>query len=455
MMSFETDRLGDEIAVMAANIEAAEYRLIIKIGEFDARDGWVPEGALSCAEWLSWRIGLGLVQAREKVRVARALPGLPRISKAFEEARISYSKVRAITRVATPENEEMLVDLATEATAALLERICRKFRGVLEVERERETPEEADRRRAVRLDHLDDGRVRITATLPAEEGARFMAAIEAARDVEAREQAGAEERPAEDNASRASAEASVEGKRRPTLADGLMIVAESFLLTGAGRRSGGAPYEVRLHVTPEQLAEGAEGAFIENDGISGVSAEASRRIACDAAVVRVTEDDAGNVLDVGRRTRSIPPSIRRALEVRDRATCAFPGCRHTRFLEAHHIVHWALGGPTSLINLVLLCPRHHTFVHEHGYRVELDAFGRPIFVSPKKTLRPWTYVPPAPPVDEKHASGALEALAEESRSRGISIDALQLMPQHWWGENADMPWIIDVLCGQTFPQKRS
>ena len=148
--------LGDEIAALAAQLEAGEYRLITKIGEFDAQSGYAREGALSCAHWLSYRVGLGLGPAREKVRVARVLPKFPLIAKAFEAARVSYSKVRAITRVATPENEALLVDMATSAPASVLETLCRRFRGVLEAERE--TPEEADERRNVVVHHTDGGR---------------------------------------------------------------------------------------------------------------------------------------------------------------------------------------------------------------------------------------------------------------------------------------------------------
>src|SRR6185503_18733137 len=109
-----------------------------------------------------------------------------------------------------------------------------------------------------------------------------------------------------------------------------------------------------------------------NAGCAGVSAETARKLSCDAAVVKVVEDDRGNVLDIGRRTRTVPAAIRRALNVRDQSQCAFPGCTHRLFLDAHHIEHWADGGKTSLENLVLLCTRHHTYVHEHGYSIARD-----------------------------------------------------------------------------------
>ena len=228
--------LGDEIAALAAQLEAGEYRLITKIGEFDAQGGYAREGALSCAHWLSYRVGLGLGPAREKVRVARVLPKLPLIAQAFEAARVSYSKVRAITRVATPENEALLVDLATSAPASVLETLCRRFRGVARAERE--TPEEADERRKVVVHHTDDGRLRLSVELDADEGARLLAALELARfDVSA-------ETPSTFD---------VSAETPPTRADALMVLVESFLAEGARSRKGGSPTEVRLHVTEDEL----------------------------------------------------------------------------------------------------------------------------------------------------------------------------------------------------------
>ncbi len=153
-----------------------------------------------------------------------------------------------------------LVDLATSAPASVLETLCRRFRGVAQAERE--TPEEADERRKVVVHHTDDGTLRLSVELDADEGARLLAALDLARfDV------------------------SAETPR--TRADALMVLAESFLAEGARSRTGGTPTEVRLHVTEDELEDG--GGFIESAGCVGVSAETSRRLACDAAVVEVVE----------------------------------------------------------------------------------------------------------------------------------------------------------------------
>jgi 5-methylcytosine-specific restriction endonuclease McrA len=119
---------------------------------------------------------------------------------------------------------------------------------------------------------------------------------------------------------------------------------------------------------PTPARGGIDGGVLElAHDAHGVSAETSRRVACDAAVVQMRHDANGDVLDAGRRTRTVPPSIRRALSARDR-TCRFPGCASRR-CDAHHIDHWADGGASSLDNLVLLCRRHHRAVHEGGFRV--------------------------------------------------------------------------------------
>src|SRR5262245_1887891 len=125
----ELDRLGDEIAVLAGHLDAATARLLDLIREFDARDGW-NNGFKSCADWLAWRVGLRLGAAREWTRVARALGTLPRLVQALACGEISYSKVRAVTRVATPEKEERLLAVARAGTATHVERIVRGWRRV-------------------------------------------------------------------------------------------------------------------------------------------------------------------------------------------------------------------------------------------------------------------------------------------------------------------------------------
>jgi len=166
-------------------------------------------------------------------------------------------------------------------------------------------------------------------------------------------------------------------------------------------------------------------------------AETARRLACDAGLVTVLHNPDGSVLDIGRKSRTVPPALRRALEIRD-GGCRFPGCgcRHT---DAHHIDPWENGGETKLSNLASLCRRHHRLVHEGGFRVEMDeASGEVRFYRPDGRLIPevpWAPVLPAEPT---------ESLVAEHEAEGIEPGAWTPTPD-WHGEPLDMPWAIDVM----------
>ncbi len=160
----------------------------------------------------------------------------------------------------------------------------------------------------------------------------------------------------------------------PTNAESLVAIAEHALARPPTGLVGGERNQLIVHVDAATLATDSPGASVTGpsacaiaDG-PGIAAETARRLACDCSLVPVVEDEGGRTLDVGRRTRSIPPAIRRALSVRD-GRCQFPGCERHRFVDAHHLVHWAQGGATSLDNLVLLCRHHHRLVHEGGFSV--------------------------------------------------------------------------------------
>jgi hypothetical protein len=177
----ETLALGERIAVVAAQISAATYQLLTMLHEFDQRDGW-SDGFRSCAHWLSWRTGLAIGPAREKVRVARALAELPKTSDEMHRGEISYSKVRALTRVATPENEEELLDFARAGTASHVERVVRAWRRIdREIEREEEAARHESRHLHVHAE--EDGMYVVRGRLSPEVGAVLMRALEAGADV--------------------------------------------------------------------------------------------------------------------------------------------------------------------------------------------------------------------------------------------------------------------------------
>lgn len=388
-----TEALGERIAALAMQLHAATYDLLMLLREFDRCTGWHGVFA-SCAHWLHWRTGIDLGTAREKVRVAHALETLPLISATMQRGAISYAKVRAITRVATPANEAALLAFAQAGTAAHVERLARAWRRVDEATASRE----AEARHLHR--HLstwtgEDGMVVIRGRLTPELGAVVQRALEAAVNRLRREGRTAP------NAGSLAEEVTPPQRR----ADALGLLAEAALSADLDRGTTGDRYQVMLHLDSGYgVAAGEPSAAPAGEGLSGtlevdhaavdVSAETSRRISCDASLVPMRHGHDGTVLDIGRKTRTIPPSIRRALLARDR-TCRFPGCTSGR-CDAHHVEHWLDGGPTSLDNLVLLCRRHHRSVHEGLVDVRLFADGSLTFVRPDgQVLAPAPY-PPLP-----------------------------------------------------------
>jgi hypothetical protein len=413
-MRIDTDRLGDEIAELAAHLDAATHRLLALIRRFDEAGGWADQGALSCAHWLSWRIGLELGAAREHVRVARALADLPLVDDALRQGRISYSKVRALTRVATPDTEASLLEMARASTASQLERICRGYRTAMRNAAGERPEDEADHR-WVRERETGPGLVRFDVQLRPDEAAVVRRALEAAMQRAWQ----ATDVPA--------------GTRTAALhrADALVAVAEQYL--AGGPAASVPPVEVVVHVDAATLA-GPDAGGTLNDG-TALGPAATERLACDAAVVEVVEDSRGNVLDVGRRRRTIPTLLRRALRLRD-SGCRFPGCTNRR-TDGHHVVPWARGGATALDNLCSLCRRHRTHVHDYGFRMEGDGAGGFRFFRPDG--REVTASPPPPgPLDP------VETLRERHHAAGLALNAGTACPR-WDGRAPDYDHAVFCL----------
>lgn len=399
----DKERLGDAIAELAAHLDAATHRLLTLIADFDESGGWADQGALTCAHWLCWRVGLELGAAREHVRVARALRALPQIGEALRLGQISYSKVRALTRVASPGDEATLLAMARAATASQLERICRGYRRAMRNAENAQPDDDADVR-WVRERDTEGGFVRFEMQIRAEDAAILRRALELAT-------------------TRAWADDVSAGTRRANLrrADALVAVAESYL---SGSMDGAPPVEMVVHVDA--------GATLD-DG-TALSPTTAERLACDAVVVEVTEDSRGNVLDIGRRRRSIPTLLRRALRLRDRG-CRFPGCTNRR-VDGHHVVPWSRGGRTALDNLVSLCRRHHTWVHEYGVRIVVDD-GEFRFVRRNGAELPRYDERPAPYDDA--------VAAVRAQNAGVAIDAMTSYPQVDW-RRTDYDTIVWSLC---------
>jgi 5-methylcytosine-specific restriction endonuclease McrA len=423
----ELDRLGDEIAELSAHLDAATARLLTLIREFDARGGW-NTGFRSCADWLGWRVGLDLGAARERVRVARALGTLPLLAQTLANGTLSYAKVRALTRVATPETEARLVAVGRAGTAAHVERIVRGWRRV-DLRAEARQARRRHERRGLHLFEDEDGMVVVRGRLTPEDGALLKRALEAGREVlyqRGRREGGAGVvEPTGD---------------RPTVtqqqADSLALVAETALHHGLDPGAPGERYQVVVHVDAPVLADPAQpGQSVLEDG-THVSAETSRRLTCDASRLVMRHDDAGRVVEIGARTRTIPPALRRALQHRD-GGCRFPGCG-VRVAQGHHLHHWAQGGPTTLSNLALLCRRHHRAVHEEGYQVAREANGKLQFRRPDGRALPEVPESPRIPGDP------VTALQVGHDAEGLRLAPHTTRPG-WLGERLELGWAIDVL----------
>ncbi|MDE0678969.1 MAG: DUF222 domain-containing protein [Gammaproteobacteria bacterium] len=492
--------LETQITELWGHINAATAQFLALLAEFDRREGWGQHGVSSCAHWLSWQCGISPGAAREKVRVARTLESLPKIREAFGEGRLSYSKVRALTRGATAETEDTLLGIALNGTAVHVERTVRGFMRV-QREKERSEAEVVHERCYLECRRQGDGSVKLEACLAPEVGEMLYKALEAAHgelnerngdaeDIDDTGPAGAANPAVPADADAASADvpagtyatqhsqqrggSSADGSAGtpqarfapPPLwdsadrgvpagtpprsvsqkrADALGHILGGYL---AGKCSGSAnnAHEVVVHIAHDALCNVPESSGAEFDNGHAVAVETARRLGCDGALVGVVEGAKGEPLAVGRRTRAVPPAIRRALRVRD-GGCRFPGCGRSRYVHAHHIKHWADGGETRLDNLVTLCSEHHRLVHEGGYGIRMNEGGIE-FLRPDGRVMP----PAGMPHGERSrgnvcaASGA-KRLAESNAARGINIDA-QTARCKWGGERMDYNIAIDGLCWQ-------
>jgi len=273
---FTVEELGQEIVELAVHLDAATHRLLECVRQFDAECGWAAQGAVSCAHWLSWRIGLDPTTAREKVRVARALGQLPAIDAALKSGQLSYAKVRALTRVATPETEAKLLEVALYATGAQLERLCRGYRTAnnqMTADNALPPPERGMRRR-----DLPGGMVKLEVILSPDEAALVLTALDRAREVT--------HQHAHEQADDVSAETSCDDPKLPSRADGMVALAESYLAGNAATGNNGERFQVMVHMDQDPLAPDGILAGTLDDG-TRVSAESLRRVACDCSLVPV------------------------------------------------------------------------------------------------------------------------------------------------------------------------
>lgn len=385
----EDDALVEGFVVCAAEVNAAMCRWLLMLAEIVARRIWVDHGAKTPAEWLSYTVSMAPSTARERVRVALRLRDFPKVAGEFAEGRLSYSKVRAITRTGRPDLEDLLLEYAEHATGAQLETVVRGFRGA---RRRAADPLSAYDRRDVEKIDRGDGTVELRIVLPTEDG---LAAWEQySRNAEAALAEAKEDRDLDDPDAPALPRL---GQLRADAA-----VEAAMLLAGAqpDDTSGIDRHTLVLHAPADALetpAEGEDRAVMvrasAESRLQPMSVRQLRRLACDTRLAVVAHDDEGNVVSASGTTRRIPPRLRRMLQARDQG-CRFPSCNSRRGLQAHHIVHWSDGGDTVLHNLVLLCRYHHAFVHQRGWEILTDGHGHFRFQPPGREPLPTVVDPP-------------------------------------------------------------
>ena len=332
-MESTTGSLDQAISAMCA----ASSEALRLVAERDESGAWASDGATSMSSWLAARYGLGWSTAREWVRVARALRRLPRIAEAYAAGRLSWDQLRPLTRFASPESDALWAVKARTWRPWSLHREAARHQRVAESQ-----VSEARAVRSLAMWWDDDMRLLyLEGRLPAEQGA----AVKRALDLRAEEIVLTDSPDDPQGARLADALAEVVGEPAGNTNAVLVVHADGAVV--AGEASTGGP----------DVAETEDGVPLTSDAV--------RRIACDATVEWVLESE-GRPVGIGRRGRTIPPRLLRLLRFRDGA-CRFPGCHRRRWLKAHHLVHWADGGPTDLDNLVLLCHAHHRLLHEERW----------------------------------------------------------------------------------------
>lgn len=478
-----TERLEAEIKTLAGHLAAAMCRWLLLVAEFDRREGWASWECRSCSHWLSWQCSMSLRTAQEHLRVAHALANLPLVRAGFSTGELSYSQVRAITRVADcPAAEEFLVNIARHATASALEKAVAGYRSTGRLDDQ--SAEDRHEKRSFEWWVDDDGMVCFRGRLEPEEARIVIAAIQA-HTVPATKRSA--ERPVDDHG--APLPQPGDDPKPARQADALTEVCRRVLTgatdrTAATDRVGASVADTGSDAEPAAVVDAASGGgggggdaaaagrdpsddarvvtrggvseptatvvvLVDDDVLSGdadgtcrldgganLSPETARRLACDAATYTIAIGPDGTPRLVGKATKTVSRRLRRELGIRDDGQCQFPGCGLAGHLHAHHIIHREHHGPNTLENLLTLCSFHHRLVHEGGYRIEL-LMGQVIVHRPGRTDLAHT---PARAVDGPELE--LRNIAD-----GLDIDA-DTATSLWDGTRLtydDLSWAIAAL----------
>jgi hypothetical protein len=377
----DSNELAEAIFQLHALMQATEVQLLAAIACFAEREAFSRDCATSMSAWLTERLSVSASRAGAWTAVARELTSLPALSGKYAAGELTFDQVKPLSRVATPETDEVLADRAVGLSVAQCEHLARRARPVTTAEEGADHKERFFRFkwRRRKLCYWGEATDLDGATLL---DALFKKAADAPVDPETDTHEPLDRR----------------------MADALVGLASVRLgdYAEAGRAT------VICHVDANTLA-GLPGEA-ELDAGPAISVETAQRLCCDSRFQIVLEQD-GNAIGLGRRVRTVPPWLARQLRRRD-GGCRFPGCGRTYFLHAHHIVHWTAGGPTDPDNLVMLCTKHHRALHERHWQIVGDPHGPLTFLRPDgreydskptplrndlaELLRTWTGTPGPP-----------------------------------------------------------
>lgn len=375
--------ISDQVKHLAQALDRGTCKLVRLLPSFDRHQAWAEDGQRSCVAWLNTYCGISLSAAHDRCRVAYALEALPLVTRLFMLGELSWSKVRALTRIATPENEKELASQALLMSASAIEQLARQYRNVstldqLKTDDAKSNKQYQDRRVNYRFD--DQGMVSIHALLPPLEGSAVLKSLARAEDEIFADVHGklAEHGIVEANY-RFKEEDPTHRSSAQLRADALCLMATKHLSAESLEIKTADRYQVVVHVDANTLGQSVKSdmptqsiCHIENG--PAIAANTARRLADDCSVVPIYMQH-GEPLSIGRRSRVWTSSISRAITARDQH-CQFPGCSCARHTHIHHLKHWAQGGETSVDNGVLLCGFHHRLVHEENYSIEKTKLGK-------------------------------------------------------------------------------
>jgi hypothetical protein len=427
------ERLEAQITEWSGHIAAATAQLLEWIAAYDRREGWASWACKSAAHWMSWKCGDTLHTAREKVRVARALQELPAIAAAFRHGEVSYSKVRAITRVALAADDTDWLDIARSTSGSELERIVAETRKALD------RNENGDAGNAFALRRLSrsscGGAVdKIVIKLPRDAAAEVLAALDVIASQLIDDAVGGSGRTRRDIvAERGGIEA--------IRVDALVQMAERVLAMQPAAAERGDIGRLQLNIDTDGVAELAGGTTPGELTLEGrrIAPEVAKRWACNIRASAMLEHN-GHPHDSGRDTRTVNRRLRRALYRRDHGTCRFPGCGASSWLHAHHVNYWDNGGETRLDNLVSLCSFHHHQVHEGGWTIEIL----------EATTIAWTD-PHGQPATIEPLNGNTAPVETCGRQHGVNQQSIE---SQWHNDRLDFGFAVSVIIEHSLNQQQ-